>query len=1479
MMSALTVPPSQPAHRARSRSRFWLLVVVFAIGCAADGAAQRRGWGRERFRPAPIQGRTESLYSLPRAQEEIHLWGEAKTKLEAGDVDEAVETLHQLWRTSSGGVVPVGDDRHFGVRQAVLATLRSLSERARAAYEKLARREGGTIFERDLSELDVDDLMRLAEDFPATQRGIAARMRLGHLALERGDGHAAAGHYQRARDAAPPQGPHLTQLERWIAAAAAMTQRRLHRNHDVPGHDAEIAAQVLEACPPSLDPQDWRGFGGGGSGAEFMARPAGQPTLQRRFDEIRPADRNPLTMHATGGADGIYISDGRQVWGLDPLRSDQLWRAPGPLARDVYAGSSESTNPETMHVAAVGEDIIVAALEVPTNEQTLVFRGGITIMSRLPDRRLFAFDRATGQQVWAHYDQIDGRETRRFRQHVASAPPLIQGNTVYCATHDRSGTIALYLTAYELDTGRPRWRRLLCSSQQEVNMFGNAQQEYAAGPLALADGVLYGTSNLGICYAVDAADGAIRWLSAYDVIPLPPTSLHRQDARPVYFANNPPVVRNGVVAMTPLDSEYALALDQATGELVWEMHHSAKAGGAHSVRWLLGAHGDEFVFSGLGVIAARTRPEGREPGSIEPQLRSIRRADDIGHNLRTVPRHLGRGALTDDLIYYSLTSRISAFDYDGNLDYRSADLQINAPGNLLFVDGLAVSVRATDVAVAFDQADLQRRVEALLKKDPDNVVARYRLATLLRIHSGSGGDDGSRAAAAFEAALASAEKAGMGPGVPFWEQISSDLYGLTLERANAIASRDRTRAIELFQRARTRATTPDEWMAAQTRILALLPARERLPELEEMARRHGVQRYAFDDVGSVPIATYALWQKAVILSQQDPTAGLLTYQDLLERYPSESLGSESVREIATLAIDGLIQRHGRGIYETIEARAARALADAESPAEMQGIVDAWPHSAAAETATAQILDLAVTRADLSTVCRVFADRAARSEPEPGLMRRLMIAAAGADNVPLARAVGARLARDHGSMASDMPTDEGRTYAELEAPGLPPAPDAFGLPEEWVGEIGAQPQRLRATQLELAEGFAVPEDLPIYGIVESETLQAFDPTALDDGPLFRRKVDIMFRTVLLAGPRVITPGLSVMAAYHYRTGEPIWEFIAPEDMVLECLGITDGVLHVFAEANNRPSELFGIEPTTGTTLFRRVFAAGALPHPPRATGVDILGVARGTRTGAEAALLRIDPVSGADTAAIPLTDARCEALGLDANTLTNRNFVRGLFADAEHVFVASYDLATDRPPRLAAVRNDGTNAWVWRGRSGCELKLCARRGPTIVLLESNAVQGNHRLITLSATDGEVGVERQLGRQVSVHNWEPEWSHNPLPGTLLLTEADDKRATTLTGLGLGEGHRSFQVDLPADIQNLSRGAITTSDVVVFGARSLRQRPGGGRFSLGTIDRSGGMVAAPQLESIPDASAYSDVHRFGRYTAIGSMETMMVFRQGKR
>ena len=600
-----------PVARAGLGLAAWLLAPLPTAGAQPP----------QRSMPSPqafLSLQDDSLFSLTRSQEDIHGWEQAITELARGEHRSAVERLHKLLGTEIGGVVAIAPDRFAGLRHAVVMTLANLSPAAAEAYETLVQREAGSLLDLELHELSDEQLRTVAERFPAADIGRRARLRLGDLALEQGDGVVAAGHFRTALAAAPIGGSLERSIYERLSCAEALVQpdavlaRAQARGGELPATTADLMA-VLPAA--TLDSPDWRAFGGGGAGSRPMVDPVGHPihfygdqVVAEGFDY---GGGGSYAMQAIGGIDGVFVSNGLRLIAFDPLRNDELlWESPSPLRDegDRVRDFSNSINQNMVLAAAANSEIVVAALQVPDDSSTVRYQNAFTIIHRMPERRLFAFQRSTGKLLWAHFDRIDGPAARRFDGHSSCGPPLIIGDTLYVPTHDRSGAIAFYVSAYDLHSGEPKWRRLICSSQQEVNMFGNARMEFAAGPLCVSGGLLLGCSNLGVCYCIEATTGRLRWITAYEVIRMPPTALHSQDYRPVYFQNSAPVVTDGVLCTTPLDSACALGIDCESGALLWRMPHEAKANGNNDVRWLFGAIDNEFLLAGAGVVAVAARP-------------------------------------------------------------------------------------------------------------------------------------------------------------------------------------------------------------------------------------------------------------------------------------------------------------------------------------------------------------------------------------------------------------------------------------------------------------------------------------------------------------------------------------------------------------------------------------------------------------------------------------------------------------------------------------------------------------------------------------------------------------------------------------------------------------------------------------------------------------------------------------------------------
>jgi outer membrane protein assembly factor BamB len=1382
-----------------------LLKNPLRLGLAA-AIAVSGAWLRAQDELPLTRGR---LFSLQRSQDDIHDWLTATEDIGNQRWTEAVERLHELLQRGRPGIVPLDKSgtRFLGLRYAVILSLRELPPAGLEAYEKLVEREAGALPQTALRGRRAGELGELALRFPVAAAGRVARVRLGDLALEAGDGVRAEQHYTAARDATPRADPLRQSLRERLAAARALIgsapETELGDGERAIADDARVAA--VGPLPKRSRLVGWSGYGGGGSGRETMDPPLGAP--RPAFEEaLRPRGsfESRYSLHAVGGLFGVYVNDGLAVRAFDPLRGKELWRGQGPLAdTDVGRGGSDgdsNVNPDTVLAAAVAPDLVVAALQVPSIGENVVFRGHIPVINLIPTRRLFAFDRTTGKLRWSHFDTLDGPLTRRFRGHDVAGPPLVHGDTVYVATHDPTGAIAFYLAAYDLRTGESRWRRLVCSSQLEVNMFGNARFEFAASPLCVDQGVLFGATNLGVCFAADCSNGELRWVTAYPVIDMPQTRLTAQVSRPVYFSNNPPVVAGGVVAFTPLDSEAALGIDAGSGQLLWSLDWRAPCKGPNDVRWLLGAIDDEFLFSGRGVVAVRARSQGRR--ALEPEVRSVCSPQRLGVEPETRDYSLPapRGAIAGRRIYVPTADGLLVFDQDGNAAPETAELrQIVAQGNLLLVSGVVLSANLGQLSGWADHAALLQAAEQQARHagDAESLLA---LATLVR---GAGGEVATEEAEKHYArGLQAAQRDGLPPDSAVRRLLGAALFDLTLQRSQRLARTHPDKALAMLRAARDAATSSGDWLLAQEQVLSLLAeaSDERLAELELMRERHGDVVHQFPGFGRTRVVVWALWQAAQVAP---PEAALQHCQQLIDRWPTQVLGGTSARARALLRQRQLLEQHGTRIYAQLDAEAARRLAAAGDDADLlRAITTQYPYSEASKSACVRLLDVAIQSGDAAGAYAGLASALTEGRAPAGVIRRVLEVARNGGNLALARRLRERLQAESGT--SDLAADQGRSWRDAVPPIQLPAPAAPALPAAAPTRVVARheivPQGLQALvrQTVVPEGFPAPEKLPLY-VVIGERLHAFDLAAKDPfaTPVFA--VEMQFPSDLdpwpLCGDLLLVTEGNHVRALQARTGEPRWQLQPDQNRLLSSLGVHDGVLVLFSALASAGDggALLGVEPLTGTLLWRHVFPARRESVRP-AIGAGHAWVLEAA--GEQPHVLRIDLLTGQAAGRTRLPADALEQLGCsdrDRLTAMQRALQEQLLVDSERLYFASDSDSGE--PRVVAVDLAGKRDWGWRGERNRLLRLFGRHQDRIVLLE---VGERSRVVLLDRARGTVSQQRELAERARCANLPPGAVPGPLPDVLWFL--DDDGAQNLTCLALDGRQPSFRHALPPQFEYL-------------------------------------------------------------------------------
>lgn len=1472
-------------------------VAVLAFTIPTVGAlAQASVPAREITRPMEFTtGRDDNLFSLRRSQDDIHEWDLGLGELEKGEYTAAVERLHRLLQQEFGGVAPVAPGRFQGLRLAVITTLANMSPKAKEAYETLVRREAGYLLERPLHELLAEQLELLATRYPTSKAGLAARTRLGDLALEQGDGPGAIGHYRRALDATAIGSTAERRLADRLQAAGTLvdprTARAARSNGDAgtgaPREDATSA--VLDVLPASSDPTGYPALGGGGDGRTPMSEPAGNPAPRWSravyASGFQNRESGNYAMHAVGDLDGLFVNTGRDLHAYDPLRGEERWVSEAPLGNDEQprrtrrhwrreAGSG--INHDMVLAAAIGDEVVVAALQVPERTANVDFHNNFRILSKIARRRTFAWNRTTGALLWRHFDELDGPISRRYRGHDACGPPLVVDDTVYIPVHDRSGAIAFSIGAYDLHTGELRWRRLVCSSQQEVNMFGNARMEFAASPLAISNGVIYGASNLGVVFAIDASSGETRWVTSHDVVQMPTASLRRQRERPVYFMNNAPVVIDGVLCSTPLDSPFVLGLDAETGRLLWRVPHRAPCNGdEHDVRWLAGAIGDEFILTGRGAIAIKARSDGLLAGRTE--VRQL--VSPMNFRQRAGGGVAGRPAIAGDRLWLARLGQITAFDRNGDElpPTERMILRDYAGGNLVFVDGIVSSLRLGALDLFYDRTAVLASVEERYHRSPDDPAAVLRLASLRAalLPESPTAEERAEVTALYREGLEACQRRGLARSHPVRRALQRELFIQAESAAIAAVNTSAPEALELLVEARETAPDIRRWIDMQMHVLeqcATFPQRLRT-ELDRLERTAVGQQLLLAD-GPQPVRAFVLYRRAQ-LPGQEPASMVATWQDLLENYPGASFRGQPARDLAMTAIGRLLARHGKACYAAVATRADLALADAgDDPDALRSVSARFPNSEAARTARTRVLDRSVERGDLAIACDVLAQELSREQMDPRILRRVLVAARVRGNRGLARSVADLLAK-FGDVESDWPADGGKRFADVLAalrPALiePPQTNRLALPLHEVARIRPRTPResFRLVDTIHADGFTPPADQPLFAVAGADLLAIDVHQAGEHKPILYSLPVQFLEHVVLCGETLIVPDLERVFAIDYRTGRTRWQLDETDGQLLDGLGVQRGVFHLNAQPSNGegPSRCYGVEPLSGRVLFSRPLPGERMRPVPKPIGDELVVIQ--VDDPKQRRLLRLDPLTGRTLRTIPIPDAVPRAEGI-----ATRIFPQSMCGDSERIYLPIDSSYSKDIPELFAIDNAGEVAWHWRGVADRRLAMAALFGDKMVIVQDGDDSHDGRIAILDAATGNPLREEPLGYDIDVLNWQRTFTRSPAPRALLVSdlESADGRDRRVYCFGLEDGIPSFVERMSAGLGEIERAPQVGDGFLTFGVRPDR----GGRFrlySIGLDNRRGALPDGQKYRSLDIDPTYA-LSSVGPYTVLCCAEYLVV------
>ncbi len=241
--------------------------------------------------------------------------------------------------------------------------------------------------------------------------------------------------------------------------------------------------------------------------------------------------------------------------------------------------------PGSEHLALVGSYVASASAD---DEYS-----GYQITASVPRRALICVSaRRAGRVLWDTGSDKTRREDPLLHSLSFNTKPVAVGDCLYALGWQKVGTINAVLVCLDMATGVARWKTILVGNQIDLTMFGEISHEPFLGSLAVSDGYVYASTNLGVLAGVRAYDGEVRWITPYD-------SVRPQSQRSFAYSNsfrkqawerNPIVVFQDRVIATPLDSTNAISVELATGRTLQTV--PARRLG----RYMLGLHGPHLVF-------------------------------------------------------------------------------------------------------------------------------------------------------------------------------------------------------------------------------------------------------------------------------------------------------------------------------------------------------------------------------------------------------------------------------------------------------------------------------------------------------------------------------------------------------------------------------------------------------------------------------------------------------------------------------------------------------------------------------------------------------------------------------------------------------------------------------------------------------------------------------------------------------------------
>ena len=663
---------------------------TLVVGSARPVAAQGTTGGKSpgHFELSETVRLDEADSSILKALERV------KAHLADKQWDEAIDTLTSVMESSGGKLIGVTRSRFMSVRDYCHLQLGLLPPPARAVYCGRVDAQAKQIYEEGIARRDGRRLTELLDQSFTCSWGDRALAALGEMALESGDTAAARAYWEKILPFRATAGEPVT----WLSVPQtklelASIRARLVLVSILEG-STDRAKEELAALA-RLHPQA-RGRLGGVEVNYVQA-------LQTMLTESAQWPAVPISDDWTTFAGSAL----RNKTAPRPAEvGPTVWREPlppcPPAGQSLFAGISDErhlvTASSRFRVARIAEDeasplsnhpLVVGELALVNNQIEIRAQNLRTGKPAWGHSNAVIFRDPFNESVHRHYNPPDCLGTARFTMTVhgrrllarmgpaaTSRPrettnpagpsylvcldlqaegrllwklpaeegwafegaPVTDGENLYVAMRRSDVQPHLHVACFDVETAQPRWRQFVCAAETPAK---GLFCETTHNLLTLHRETLYYNTGAGAIASLSTRDGRLLWVTLYPRV----LQGDRLKPEPHTFRDlTPGLFDRGTLLVAPADSRRILALDAATGQVLWQTGPETQ-----DAIHLLGIAGDCLIASGSKLywihlkdpLAGRVRqvwPEG---------------PDKLG---------FGRGVLAGESVWWPTREKILRFD-------------------------------------------------------------------------------------------------------------------------------------------------------------------------------------------------------------------------------------------------------------------------------------------------------------------------------------------------------------------------------------------------------------------------------------------------------------------------------------------------------------------------------------------------------------------------------------------------------------------------------------------------------------------------------------------------------------------------------------------------------------------------------------------------------------------------------------------------